>query len=100
MHHPHTLNVVEKSHDMATTLMAQNRIPPNPINFAVWYGYTSGEHPNLSKELQDLIDRKRRSRKTPRAKAEDKDKGGEGENVVDLMDALKKSLKEFGSEAA
>ena len=57
-HHPHTLNVVEKSHDMATTLMAQNRIPPNPINFAVWYGYTSGEHPNLSKELQDLIDRK------------------------------------------
>ncbi|SDI40475.1 non-homologous end joining protein Ku [Salipiger marinus] len=44
--------------------------------------------------LQDLIDRKRRSRKTPRAKADDKDKGGEGENVVDLMDALKKSLKD------
>ena len=58
MHQPHTLNTVAKSHDMATQLMAQSQIPPNPINFAVWYGYTSGEHPNLSQELQDLIDRK------------------------------------------
>ena len=44
--------------------------------------------------LQDLISRKMRSRKTPRAKAEDKDDRPEGENVVDLMDALKKSLKQ------
>lgn len=44
--------------------------------------------------LQDLISRKMHSRKTPRAKAEDKDDRPEGENVVDLMDALKKSLKQ------
>ncbi|MCO6383354.1 Ku protein [Oceanicola sp. 502str15] len=44
--------------------------------------------------LQDLISRKMRSSKTPRAKAEDKEDRPEGENVVDLMDALKKSLKQ------
>ncbi|SIO00664.1 Ku protein [Vannielia litorea] len=44
--------------------------------------------------LQDLISRKMRSRKTPRAKAEDKEDRPEGENVVDLLDALKKSLKQ------
>lgn len=43
--------------------------------------------------LRDLIDRKRKSKKTPRAKASD-DERPEGENVVDLMDALKKSLKD------
>ena len=34
-----------------------------------------------------------RSKKTPRAKADDSDARPEAENVVDLMDALKKSLK-------
>jgi DNA end-binding protein Ku len=44
--------------------------------------------------LRDLIDRKLKSKKTPRAARSD-DGGKEGgENVVDLMDALKKSLKE------
>ena len=44
--------------------------------------------------LRDLIERKRKNRKTPRAKAGD-DSGGSksGDNVVDLMDALKQSLK-------
>lgn len=44
--------------------------------------------------LKDLIDRKLRSKKTPRAKSSDDEKRPEAENVVDLMDALKKSLKE------
>lgn len=47
--------------------------------------------------LKDLIARKMKSKKTPRAKADDKEGGGEGENVVDLMDALKKSLKQSRS---
>ncbi len=44
--------------------------------------------------LRDLIDRKMKSKKTPRAKASDDEGQGGGENVVDLMDALKKSLKQ------
>lgn len=44
--------------------------------------------------LRDLIDRKMKSKKTPRAKSSDDEGGTKGENVVDLMDALKKSLKE------
>ncbi|MGR3805103.1 non-homologous end joining protein Ku [Marinibacterium profundimaris] len=43
--------------------------------------------------LRDLIAAKMKNKKTPRAKAPEDD-GGEGENVVDLMDALKKSLKQ------
>ncbi|WP_299785421.1 Ku protein [uncultured Marivita sp.] len=45
--------------------------------------------------LRDLIERKRKSKKTPRAKAGDDD-GASGENVVDLMAALKESLKKDG----
>jgi len=44
--------------------------------------------------LKDLIDRKMRSKKTPRAKSGDDTAKPEADNVVDLMDALKKSLKE------
>lgn len=58
MNDTHTLNAIEKSRDLATVLMARNKVPPNPLNFAVWYGYTSGEHSTLSLELEDLIDRK------------------------------------------
>ncbi len=45
--------------------------------------------------LRELIERKMRSRKTPRARKADTDTGkggGERENVIDLMDALRKSL--------
>jgi DNA end-binding protein Ku len=35
-----------------------------------------------------------KSKKTPRARTKDDDGRPEAENVVDLMDALKKSLKE------
>ena len=43
--------------------------------------------------LKDLIDRKMRSKKTPRVQRGD-EKRPDAENVVDLMDALKKSLKQ------
>ncbi|OWU68111.1 non-homologous end joining protein Ku [Marinibacterium profundimaris] len=43
--------------------------------------------------LRDLIDAEMKSKKTPRARAGDTD-GAEAGNVVDLMDALKKSLKQ------
>ena len=44
--------------------------------------------------LRDLISAKMKSKKTPRAKASDEGGGAEADNVVDLMDALKKSLKQ------
>jgi DNA end-binding protein Ku len=44
--------------------------------------------------LKDLIDRKRGSKKTKRVSTSGDDKRPEGENVVDLMDALKQSLKQ------
>jgi len=47
--------------------------------------------------LKDLIDRKLRSKKTPRVSTGDEPARAEAENVVDLMDALKKSLKESKS---
>lgn len=44
--------------------------------------------------LRDLIERKRKNKKTPRTRAGDE--GGESDNVVDLMSALKESLKKDG----
>lgn len=43
--------------------------------------------------LRDLIAKKRKNRKTPRAKVGDYEERPSGENVVDLMSALKESLK-------
>lgn len=47
---------------------------------------------NYANALRDLIDRKRKSKKTPRASTRDDGGKVEDDNVVDLMDALKKSL--------
>lgn len=49
---------------------------------------------HYSTALKDLIARKMKSNKTPRAEATESEGAREAENVVDLMDALKKSLKE------
>jgi DNA end-binding protein Ku len=43
--------------------------------------------------MRDLIDRKLKNKKTPRAQGTKEDAAPQG-NVVDLMDALRKSLKE------
>ncbi len=48
--------------------------------------------------LRDLIERKRKNRKTPRAKPAD-EAPERGENVVDLMEALKASLKASGGRS-
>ncbi|SEO76283.1 DNA end-binding protein Ku [Salinihabitans flavidus] len=70
--------------EVATQLIDRKTAPFDPSAFEDHYAAA----------LKDLIDRKMRSKKTPRAKAEGDDDRPEGENVVDLMDALKKSLKE------
>ncbi|WCR10867.1 Ku protein [Paracoccus stylophorae] len=46
--------------------------------------------------LRDLIEKKRKNRKTPRASVGDDAERPSGENVVDLMSALKESLKKDG----
>ena len=55
---------------------------------------------HYDKALRDLIEAKRKNRKTPRAKAGDDDGSRpSGTNVVDLMSALKDSLKKDGGKA-
>jgi DNA end-binding protein Ku len=50
---------------------------------------------HYAEALNELIAAKLKNKKTPRARADDKEPAGGGpSNVVDLMDALKKSLKE------
>lgn len=49
--------------------------------------------------LRALIETKRKNRKTPRAKAAEDDDRPSGDNVVDLMSALKESLKKDGGKA-
>lgn len=54
---------------------------------------------HYDKALRELIEAKRKNRKTPRAKAGDDDSRPSGGNVVDLMSALKDSLKKDGGKA-
>ncbi|MGV3695293.1 MAG: Ku protein [Paracoccus marcusii] len=49
--------------------------------------------------LRALIETKRKNRKTPRAKTTEDDDRPSGGNVVDLMSALKESLKKDGGKA-
>lgn len=54
---------------------------------------------NYDKALRELINAKRKNRKTPRTKVGgDDDARPSGENVVDLMEALKQSLKKDGGK--
>ncbi|WP_121062597.1 Ku protein [Chachezhania antarctica] len=69
--------------DVATELIEKKSAPFDASAFEDHYAAA----------LKDLIDRKMKSKKTPRAKTGKDDGRPEGENVVDLMDALKKSVK-------
>lgn len=71
--------------EVATQLIQRKSSPFNAEAFKDHY----------DKALRDLIEAKRKNRKTPRAKAEDETRPS-GENVVDLMSALKESLKKDG----
>lgn len=48
--------------------------------------------------LRDLIEAKRKNRKTPRVRAPDSEGRPKGTNVVDLMEALRESLKGSGGK--
>lgn len=50
-------------------------------------------HDKYAEAMQDLLDAKIKNKKTPRVRTDDDDSGG-GDNVVDLMSALKQSLKD------
>ncbi|MDT0682869.1 Ku protein [Roseicyclus sp. F158] len=71
--------------DVATTLIEKKTKPFHAEAFEDSY----------DEALRKLLDAKVRNKKTPRASA-DKDEDSDGDNVVDLMSALKQSLKEEG----
>jgi DNA end-binding protein Ku len=71
---------------VATELVNRKTKPFDPAAFSDSYDAA----------LRDLIDRKRKNRKTPRAKTGEDEGGGDSGNVVDLMAALKESLKKDG----
>ncbi|MDO5757099.1 MAG: Ku protein [Rhodobacterales bacterium] len=71
--------------DLATALIEKRTAPFDAQNFT--------DH--FAKALTELIEAKKKNRKTPRVAADEEDRPG-GENVVDLMAALKKSLGSDG----
>ncbi len=46
----------EKYCEMALKAMREHRVIPHPANFAVWFVYHNGRHPDLKKEIDALID--------------------------------------------
>ena len=79
--------------DVATSLIERKTAPFKAEHF----------HDHYREALTELLKAKQKNRKTPRARADEKDRdAGSGDNVVDLMSALKKSLdgaKKTGSGA-
>lgn len=71
--------------DVATSLIERKSAPFDAANYKDRY----------SEALKDLLDRKTRSKKTARVEtgSSEGERGGSGENVIDLMSALKKSLE-------
>ncbi len=57
----------------------------------------SAYHDKYAEAMQALLDAKIKNKKTPRVRADD-DSGDSGDNVVDLMSALKQSLKDAGGK--
>ncbi len=45
----------EKYCEMALKAMREHRIVPHPANFAVWFVYHNGRHPDLTKEIDTLL---------------------------------------------
>ena len=74
--------------ELATALIDKKTAPFDAENFTDHY----------AKALTSLIESKKKNRKTPRVSV-DEDERPTGENVVDLMAALKKSLASGGSKA-
>ncbi|EAR50856.1 Ku domain protein [Oceanicola granulosus HTCC2516] len=73
--------------DVATQLIERKTAPFDASAFKDHY----------AEALRELIARKQKSKTTKRTKTSDSDKAPEATNVVDLMDALKKSLKDGGT---
>jgi DNA end-binding protein Ku len=76
--------------DLATSLIERKTAAFDPSAYEDRY----------AAELRDLIARKRKSGKAPRVEREEGDRRPQGENVVDLMGALKESLKESGGKSS
>jgi DNA end-binding protein Ku len=74
---------------VATDLIARKTRPFDAASFKDSYDVA----------LRELIESKRKNRKTPRARGGDDRASDRGENVVDLMGALKASLKASGGRA-
>lgn len=72
--------------DVATQLIRRKSAPFDAGNFRDHY----------DEGLRALIEARRKNRKTPRAKGGKEDARPSGDNVVDLMAALKESLKKDG----
>tara|TARA_R110002020_G_scaffold292875_1_gene508302 strand:- start:705 stop:1529 length:825 start_codon:yes stop_codon:yes gene_type:complete len=73
--------------EVATSLIERKSAPFDAGNYTDKY----------AEALHSLLEAKRSNKKTPRVKTGD-DKAAEGDNVVDLMSALKESLKEEGTK--
>lgn len=76
--------------DVATSLIDRKTAPFDAAAYSDSYAVA----------LRDLLDAKRKNKKTPRARAAESEPAKGGDNVVDLMAALKQSLKTAEKKAS
>ena len=69
--------------EVATTLIERKTAPFDAASYSDSYAVA----------LRELLEAKQKNKKTPRVSASDDDRARDGDNVVDLMSALKESVK-------
>lgn len=50
-----SVEVAQECARNALDLMARHEVPPNPMNFTIWFGYTAGSNAALKAELDELL---------------------------------------------
>jgi len=66
--------------EMALEQMKANDVPPNPMNYTIWYSYCSGRHPDLSRTIDVLVSNQERFTPVRNEELFDRFFGSEGQH--------------------
>jgi diguanylate cyclase len=72
-----------QAHDVAERALEQmkaNDVPPNPMNYTIWYSYCSGRHPDLNRTIDVLVTNSERFTPTRNEELFDRFFGSEGQH--------------------
>jgi diguanylate cyclase len=95
--------------ELALERMKANDVPPNPMNYTIWYSYCSGRHPDLNRTIDVLVSNNERFTPVRNEELFDQFFGAEGQHdavrevsheVEDITARIVSNLKQAGVDVA